>query len=497
MGSFSVAGGELKAMVKAAKKQPVGFGFSPANDDAASYCGMHRTKSPAVIGKEAKDEGEGKYTFGTASVSGKLMTLTVERDLPQLAKKFKRFLKANRVMLNVQILDTDGKVIDSDIEEGLPDDPELDDDDAAVTSTSEAAPPDGEAEAPVPDAAALMKRLAALRERIGALPPDLATRFGGPFKTTVDLARAGKLGEAVAAADRIEAALTAAGAQGAPAQPVADDGLGKLRQAVALLRSRAEGLTDAKARGAITAALDAADGHLNASDGPAAMELIRKVQTLLAQLAPAEGGEDAAAAWEKRRAALEPLVVRGLSQGLVADVDGLRKVWDFAVASAADGAPDKALALVPRIEALLAATREAGFAAEVAPDARPFAQARVIWADARSTMFTEIRKLEADILAAMAGDEAEADVKAALPLLSGQVERLDARLEDAMDAIVNTQAGPERERLKGAARDLIAEYRGVLGDEFFADVDGESGFGSYAVAATATDALRRIEASIA
>ncbi len=170
MGDFAVEGSELKKMVKLAKKEPVSFAFNPGKSEEDAYCGMHRTKPPAQLGKEAKDSGEGgKFTFGTAAVQGKTISLTCLRDLPGLAKRFKKYLKSQKVMLNVVIMDADGNVIDSDIEEGLPDDPELEGEDEGN------APQDGQAaipEAPPPpDPNAIMKRLAALRERITALPP--------------------------------------------------------------------------------------------------------------------------------------------------------------------------------------------------------------------------------------------------------------------------------------------------------------------------------------
>jgi hypothetical protein len=56
---------------------------------------MHRNKPPAQLGKWAKDEVEGgKSTFGTASVAGKTISLTCLRDLPGVAKRFKKYLKS-------------------------------------------------------------------------------------------------------------------------------------------------------------------------------------------------------------------------------------------------------------------------------------------------------------------------------------------------------------------------------------------------------------------
>lgn len=131
MGEFQASGSELKKFVNVMRKQPISFAFNAAQKVDEDYLGLHRTKPPKTLGKEAKEEGEGdKYAFGTAKVEGKILSLTCERVIPSLAKKLKRYLKSQKVMLNVQVLDASGNVLESDIED-LPDDLELDDDAAS------------------------------------------------------------------------------------------------------------------------------------------------------------------------------------------------------------------------------------------------------------------------------------------------------------------------------------------------------------------------------
>lgn len=137
MGEFQVSGPELKKLVNVMRKQPISFAFNPAKKVEDDYLGLHRTKPPKTLGREAKDEGEGeKCAFGTAQVEGKILSLTCERIIPALAKKLKRYLKSQKVNLNVQVFDESGNLLETDIED-LPDDPEMDDD---VESAGEAIP---------------------------------------------------------------------------------------------------------------------------------------------------------------------------------------------------------------------------------------------------------------------------------------------------------------------------------------------------------------------
>jgi hypothetical protein len=87
---------------------------------------MHRNKAPLVIGRDAKEEGAGsKFTFGTATVEGQVISLTGMREIPNLAKKLKDLLKSQKIMMHDQIPDADSKPLGSNIEDDLPEDPDL------------------------------------------------------------------------------------------------------------------------------------------------------------------------------------------------------------------------------------------------------------------------------------------------------------------------------------------------------------------------------------
>jgi hypothetical protein len=513
MGDFAVEGSELKKMVKLAKKGPISFAFNPGKSDDEGYCGMHRNKPPAMLGKEAKDEGEGgKFTFGTAQVQGKEIRLTCLRELPGLAKRFKKYLKTQKVMLNVVILDENGNVLDSDIEEGLPDDPELEGE--AEEQEDEEIP-----QAPPPiDPGALMQRLTALRGQITALSPEAQGKVAGPFKQLVDLVKSNDLERATTGADRLEQAVKLLASQQpqtpvqtppqAPPQPQAPQGQGdqqlqKLMEYASGTRERIEARPNDAARTQLLAAMDKIDGHIKAKEAEAAIALLKRVGDILKTLpdpaaqppqAPDGQANPARAEWESRFYAMQPVIDRALSEGLIEKVDDLRKLRDWTTGMAMQGAHDKALQALPRIEALLETIDEDGptaFEQEIPAEVKPFATARLRWSGARATMMSEVGKLVALIQAEAAQDDMLADAAANLGVLTRNVAKLDARLEDKLDAIVNAPAG-DRDRLKGEARTLIGEYEKELSTPFFNEIDGGSGFGSVAVASTARAALADI-----
>lgn len=515
MGDFAVEGSELKKMIKTAKKQPVAFGFNPGKSEEDAYCGMHRNKPATQLGKDAKDAAEGgKYAFGTATVTGKTINLTCLRELPGLAKRFKKYLKTQKVMLNVVILDADGNVLESDIEDDLPDDPELEGDAAESESDAEEADEAG-TEAPTlgDDRTALIKRLSAMRDRILALPPEAQAKLAGPFRQLTDFVKA-KLGtplfeakdleQATANADKLDAAIALlAGAAASVPQQAADPQMQKLQQVAASTRAKVGEVADEKPRTQLLAAMDRVDGHIKAAEVEAAVGLLKKVNDILKTQPQAGEGETtsgetadpAQAEWEKRFGALESTINEALTQGLVEKVDDLRKLRDWATGMAIDKQFAKALQALPRIEAILASATVDGksaFEADIDPAVKPFAMARLRWTGARSTIMSEVKRLEADIVAAAAENELLEKAAAEVSTLTRSVEKLDDRLETKLDNVVNAKTGPDRERLKGEARAVIGEYEAELGKPFFADIDNNNGFISIAVASTARAALADI-----
>ena len=159
-------------MLKKARKQPIAFAFSPGKSEEDSYLGMDHRKPAKMLGKDAKEQGEGnKHAFGTAVLDGKLLILTCEREMPSLAKRLKKYLGTQKVKVNVQVLDASGNLLEEDVED-LPDDPELDADEADDETTATPAPgaapepaaaPGDNSQVPA-DRPAIAARIAALRD---------------------------------------------------------------------------------------------------------------------------------------------------------------------------------------------------------------------------------------------------------------------------------------------------------------------------------------------
>lgn len=217
MSEFALDGPELKKMVKLARKAPLAFAFNPGKSPEEHFFAIHRKRPPAFLGRIAKTEGAGnKAAFGTCFVEEKVMQLSCEVVVPAMAKAVKRFLKASKVALNVVIMDTDGTVLDSDIEE-LPDDPDLYE--AADEASSE--PEQQSAKQPEvadqPDAASLVLRIKAAQPRIAAAPKPLAEKLTVALQKVVASIKGQKLGPADQALTQIEAVLDKLPVAGKPA----------------------------------------------------------------------------------------------------------------------------------------------------------------------------------------------------------------------------------------------------------------------------------------
>ena len=272
MADLRVEGDEIKRLVKVARKAPVSLGFNPGTGDEDAWLGLHKTRSPDVLGKEAKAGAEGgKVTFGTATVAGKVMTLSCLRELPGVAKKLKKYLKSQKVLLNVVILDADGNVLESDVDEDLPEDPDLDD--------------DNDLSAPEGNAAALERRIAALRDLLARMSPALAA---GPLQALDKIAgflAGGEVERTAAGLDKVEALVARLQQEAPPPDPT----IARLAQAAAQIRAQVEGLGDERTRTTLLAALGRVADLLRAGDAEAALALLKKLQDVLRGAASGTG----------------------------------------------------------------------------------------------------------------------------------------------------------------------------------------------------------------
>lgn len=235
MSGFKVEGLEIKKLLKIAKKQPISFSYNPGKGGDDQYFGLDRRKPPKVLGQEAKKEGDGaKFSFGTCTLEGKVLTLTCEKVVPALAKTLKKYLRKQKVPLNVQILDAGGNLIDSDISDDIPDDPELAEADAPTSTPDEpsSSPEDVDEpteakgpEAPAPeekpglDPKEVAKKLATVKAGILQLPEPAAKKLLPAFEKVVAALKGGKVEVANAAADKLAVAVASAQSKAPPPPP--------------------------------------------------------------------------------------------------------------------------------------------------------------------------------------------------------------------------------------------------------------------------------------
>ncbi|MBC2836523.1 hypothetical protein [Paragemmobacter straminiformis] len=354
MADYKVSGPEIKKFVKIMRREPVSFAYNPGDRPEDDYLGLHRLKPPQVLGKEAKEEGQGaKYAFGTGTVEGKLLTLTCERVLPGLAKKMKRCLKAQKVMLNVQILDADGTVLEADVEE-LPDDPELDDD----TDIAQGAPAADPSNAPPPEAvaaensdpAALKQRLAAIVPKVQALGGDLAERLRQACLVAGQQISSGSP-EAAETLSKIENVLARQSASAPPAETAAEPAspevpLARLKDAMLQLVQRIRVLPEGPARTKLGADSRTILGQINEGAVEAAITAMRRLtqELVLAEKPEAAPKADPMVVWRDAKETVDVSI--GALQSALRGIDDpdLRRIADAGLNGVTDGLQTRLMA---------------------------------------------------------------------------------------------------------------------------------------------------------
>ncbi len=445
-GEFPVPADKLKKLIKQSIRMPIPFGFNPGlSDDNDEYLAAHARKMPEMMGKIALHEGDGtKSAFGTFSFADSELHLTCFRVVPQLAKKFKRYLKSAKITLNVVVFDADGTILDSDVEE-------LEDAfDAAGVEADTSDEPDAVAAAPAPAAAqgaapgaapvaappprprsidpavaaaaALSDRLKRLQPQVAAAPPPVAQKLGALFKAAIAMVREGKLKEGTAAVTALEQTFSKIGkAPGAPAAPAApaaaparDSRLPKLRDALIKLEDRAVRLLGDAAE-MILDDLEPLAAQIDLGEGDAVLKALREAQAQIAALAGAR------AKWDKIAKRLAPKLEAALSGSAPA---ALRTRWKLATGLADVGDWPRALAAVPGIVNLLKDVADGP-----APDP---ARMKSLW--------------QAAVDAAEGADPAT-------------MAEVGAQLESVFDALRDTTDAAERRELQARAAGLVAEAR--------------------------------------
>lgn len=521
MGDIALRGPELKKMVAMAKKRDLNFAYCPGNDPKEDVFVLDRKKKPEVIGRVARGEGTGtKIGFGTAKVKGKVMSLTCERELPQISKKLKKFLKFENIPMNIVVLDLSGNVLEEDVED-LGDDG--DDDDGSATpdevSQEDADTPDNAAQEDQAssndddDAAAQLRQLKAraaqIQTGIKAVQGDAQAPLVKGFKAGVTAMQGGQLAQADEVFTKLEAAIdkVARGAPAASAQTDAgnDPALAKLAAVAAALSKRIDALGNAAGADKLRAAHDVLGTQIQGGDVKKAATTAKALGDAITRLeapgntenADAENTADASAAYSDARAELEPAILALLDRG-VGDVGKMRAVLNYFTdkGDAADYAG--AMKAVPGLKKLIAEAEaaERTEAEQNIPDGVvPFVRARLDWIKTRSTLKSELTKLQAEILKVCEGDEFPTIANDSKTLFT-YLDALDSRLEDALEALVQEPDGTKREALKANASKILAEYLSELDTPFFKQVDSGNGFKAVNVRGAAIDTLKLVDGAL-
>ncbi len=218
MAGMRTEGEELKKLLKLGRKRPLPFGFCIGPSDEDHLLIIHRKRKPAMLGKAARAEGLGsKIAFGMLAVSGRLVTLTCEREAPALAKKMKRFLIRQKLKLNVLVLDAAGRELESDVED-LEADPDWDRDDQDAgddLQTPKVAAGDTPAGPAVGDGhrATLVSRLKAIQPGVMAAKGEQGEKLKRVLTLAAAQLKAGDLAKAAQSVAALEKALAPSGSR--------------------------------------------------------------------------------------------------------------------------------------------------------------------------------------------------------------------------------------------------------------------------------------------
>ena len=486
MGEFALEGDELKKLIKVAKKRPIAFAFSPGSGDDDAIFALHRKRKPDILGKAVKKEGEGsKIAYGLCEVQGKNMTLTCERECPQLAKRLKRWLKAQKAPHNVICFDESGNQIDSDVED-LPDDPMYDEPGVDDEEDEDDAGQGGL------DAKELEARLRKITQEAAALPPEKNKQLLAALKSAVTALKGGNLPTVKNTLDAVEQAM------GKMAGGPSKEDLQRQRDLAAELGKCRKDMAGRPDIEKLQIVWDMAAKMVKAQDFGRAQQTLEKLKEALAK-APAASPEETL--WQQKGLPHIQAANEAIKAGH-GDVSRLQAAVAYAMEAAASGDFKKAMATAERLAKAIQQLEASGDTrneAERTVDANvvPFRQARVLWSKAKAKLNSELSKLQSEIIKACAGIPELSGVENDTKILFSYLEALDERLEDQLDELINAESSEARNKLKDVCRKTIREYLGELESEFFRDVDNNNGFTKVQVRATAVAALNEVERQLA
>jgi hypothetical protein len=190
--AYVVHGDDLRKILRRGRRRPVPFAFTPGKGEDDSLFAAHKKRPPEMIAKATRREsGQTRVAFGTFTVLGKELVLTCIQELPAIAKKLKKHLRAERLPMNIRVLDITGREIEADIEDLGDDDVLGADDDGPVRATGDR----------------LLDRLAAVRAAVLAAPGDAGDRLRDIFAGALRAAGNGSRDKADKLVTQVEAEL--------------------------------------------------------------------------------------------------------------------------------------------------------------------------------------------------------------------------------------------------------------------------------------------------
>jgi len=508
MADLAVSGIQLKKLIKKTKKAPLSFGFNPASAPENSVMTMSlKKKAPKALGKEAKDLGEGsKVAFGTASLDGKILKLMVERTLPALAKNVKKFLKFNKIMLNVEIYDESGNLLESDVEDNLPDDPDMegseDDVDLEEVSDDDEDAVAAEADDPM---GPLHDRYAGLTVRWHEMPN--AQALEGPFAKVQALIDAGNAAASTAGMDKLEAAMAriaAPSAETAPGGPPTD--MRALMARFSNLKTGVGAVPNEPVRARLIEALKGAAGLLKDGNLDGADAAMTRIKAALDKLGTTAQPNTAPAPPPAPSSAPAPEVVspaeaaKADTQRRMADLKtDLGKLKTFAPEGLTDllgelatfqqlvkaGSYEQAADLMDEIELEMATM--------LPPSNVGFQKLRLRWLDAKKAAASDIDKLRKALLA----EFSDPDSTKSADRLDEILERFNEGLADTLDLFNSAEAGNVRVGHKDSARAIVTEYLNFLAGSPLVNHAENNPFIPISLRVTLTQPLLLLDAELA
>lgn len=505
MAQEKLSGPELKKMVKLSKKQELAFAFSPGKKRDGHLVMIDRRKSPSMLAKLAKADGETpKVAFGKINANGRVVELTCERVVPKLAKVLKDYFRTQKISVNVIVKDAEGNELESEVEE-LEDDPDFDaEDDGEVQVASTEEPEESKEEDEEEDT---RQAVAALAQRLKALQPAIAAQEGEARETlnaaladAVAIIKSGDIARAEDAVAELEAAVAKIGDAPATEEAPAQD-TRALAARASQLKEMIAGV-QGPAASKLTQALFAAVKEIKAGNLQVADAMLTKIEAAAGKVLSAPPAEapppPEAAKWAQVQPRLGVAVEQAM-QAKTGDLDAINRTWTYAQELAAEGAFDRALAAAAKLAELLKAAKAADTssavaeAQEAAPNnVVPYVQSRLGWITTRTNLRQEIAGLKSAIDSATQGVEGLEDVSSKTGGLFSHLDGIDGSLEETLEKLAETADGPDRDKLKARARQIIDSYRGVLDTPFFQAVD-DNGFVKTNIRGQALSSLKQVQ----